>query len=32
MAEQANKKKKKKSGCINIYIVTAGYNGEKWTI
>lgn len=26
------KDKKKKSGCINIYIVTAGYNGKNWTI
>lgn len=22
----------KKSGCINLWIVAAGYNGEKWTI
>lgn len=28
----ANKKKIKKSGCINILIISAGYNGEKWTI
>lgn len=22
----------KKSGCIDIYIVSAGYNGKKWNI
>ncbi len=22
----------KKSGCIDIYIVSAGYNGKKWSI
>lgn len=35
MAEQKSnvkKNNKKKSGCINIYIVQAGYNGKKWTI
>ena len=25
-------KKKKKSGCVNVAIVQAGYNGKKWTI
>lgn len=25
-------KNKKKSGCINVYIVQAGYRGKKWTI
>lgn len=28
----ANKKKIKKSGCINILIISAGYNGEKVSI
>ncbi len=28
----ANKKKIKKSGCVNILIVEAGYTGKKWTI
>lgn len=23
---------KKKSGCVNVVIVEAGYNGKKWTI
>lgn len=23
---------KKKSGCINVVIVKAGYNGKNWTI
>lgn len=35
MTEQQNKVKKngkKKSGCINILIVQAGYDGKKWTI
>ena len=35
MSEQrkdVKKSGKKKSGCINIYIVEAGYNGKKWTI
>lgn len=22
----------KKSGCINVLIVTAGYNGKKWSM
>ena len=36
MAEQkkvtSGKKDKKKSGCVNVYVVQAGYNGKKWTI
>ena len=23
---------KKKSGCVNLAVVQAGYNGKKWTI
>lgn len=30
MAQKKNKKKK--SGCINIVIVEAGYTGKNWTI
>lgn len=29
---KANQDKKKKSGCVNIYIISAGYKGTKWTI
>ena len=25
-------KKRKKSGCINVVIVSAGYNGKHWSI
>ena len=35
MAEQkkvTGRKDKKKSGCVNVVIVEAGYNGKKWTI
>lgn len=30
--KDVKKGNKKRSGCINIYIVEAGYNGKKWTI
>lgn len=26
------KDKKRKSGCINVLIIKAGYNGVKWTV
>ena len=36
MAEQkkivTSEKGKKKSGCVNVVVVEAGYNGKKWTI
>lgn len=28
----SNKDSKKKSGCVNVVVVEAGYNGKKWTI
>ena len=31
-ANKADNKKKKKSGCISVVIVSAGYSGKNWSI